>query len=117
MKPSKLIAGTMFTLLAMLPTANAQTSSPTITGLLADPSGNAIVGSNVQLTNDLTKLQNEFTTDSGGRFQFEVAPGDYTFRVAQPGFKAYTRKVNVALAERFDMHEIRLSIAAVAHSL
>ena len=71
----------------LLPVAYAQTTSATISGIVTDASGGAIVGADVQLTNDLTKQQNDFKSDSGGRYQFQVAPGDYTLHIAQTGCK------------------------------
>ncbi|HEY3841592.1 MAG TPA: TonB-dependent receptor, partial [Bryobacteraceae bacterium] len=100
--------------LALPPTANAQTSSAQITGVLTDSSGAAIVGAKVQITNDLTKLQNEFLTDSGGRYQFQVTPGDYTLHIAQTGFKAYDQKINVVQEERFANPDIRLTVGDVS---
>jgi hypothetical protein len=117
MKSIRLLILSLFALLAVLPIANAQTTSATVTGLLTDPTGGAIVGAKVQLTNDLSKQVNEFTTDSGGRFEFQVTAGDYTFHVAQAGFKAYEQKVNVVQTERFDMHEIKLTVGDVATSV
>jgi hypothetical protein len=105
-------------LLALLPAANAQTTSATITGTLTDPGGGAIVGASVQLTADVSKQLHEFKTGSNGDFQFQVTPGDYTLHVAQAGFKTYDQPgIHVAPAERFDLHEIRLTVGDVATTL
>lgn len=104
----------MFTSLALLPSANAQSQSASVTGILTDSSGGAVVGAKVQLTNDLTKQASEFPTDTGGRFQFQVEPGDYTLHVAQTGFKAYEQKINVVPEERFALPEIKLTVGDVA---
>jgi hypothetical protein len=117
MKSIRFLVLSLFALLAAMPMANAQTTSATITGILTDPTGGAIVGAKVQLTNDVSKQVNEFTTDSGGRYQFQVTQGDYTFHVAQPGFKAYEQKVNVVQEERFDMHEVKLVVGDVTTSV
>ena len=51
------------------------------------------MGARVQLTNELTKQAREFLTDSSGNFTFtNVPPGNYTLRVAHPGFKTYEQK-------------------------
>lgn len=107
----------VFSLLALLPAANAQTSAATITGVVTDPSGAVVAGASVQLTNDLTKLQNQFTTDSGGRYQFQVTPGDYTLHIGQTGFKGYDQKITVGQAERFANPAIRLQVGDVATSV
>jgi hypothetical protein len=104
-------------LLVFMPVANAQTSSATISGLVTDATGGAIVGADVQLTNDLTKQQNDFKTDRGGRYQFQVAPGDYTLHVAQSGFKAYDQKITVGQAERFANPQIKLQVGDVTTSV
>jgi hypothetical protein len=105
-------------LLALLPAANAQTTSATITGTLTDPGGAAIVGASIQLTADVTKQLHEFKTGSNGDFQFQVTPGDYTLHVAQAGFKTYDQPgIHVASAERFDLHEIKLTVGDVATTL
>ncbi len=117
MTSNKLVVLATLALLALLPTANAQTSSATIAGLVTDASGAAIVGADVQLTNDVTKLQNTFKTDSGGRYQFQVAPGDFTLHVAQSGFKAYDQKITVGQAERFANPDIKLTVGDVTTSV
>ncbi len=117
MSPRKLVLLALFASLATLPTANAQTSSANITGTVTDPSGAAVVGADVQLTNDLTKLQNNFKTDSGGRYQFQVTPGAYTLHIAQPGFKTYDQKITVGQTERFANPDIKLTVGDVATSV
>lgn len=114
MKSNRIASTLAFTLLAWLPAAYAQTTSGTITGELADPGGAAIVGANVRLTSDVSKQVHEFKTDSTGSFQFQVGAGDYTLHVAQTGFRAYDQKVTVAPAERFDLHQIKLTIGDVS---
>ena len=101
----------------LLPVEYAQTTSATISGIVTDASGGAIVGADVQLTNDLTKQQNDFKSDSGGRYQFQVAPGDYTLHIAQSGFKAYDQKITVSQSERFANPEIKLQVGDVATSV
>jgi hypothetical protein len=104
-------------LLAFLPVAHAQTTSATISGIVTDTTGGAIIGADVQLTNDLTKQQNDFKSDSGGRYQFQVAPGDYTLHIAQSGFKSYDQKITVTQSERFANPEIKLQVGDVATSV
>src|SRR5262245_39360603 len=90
MKLTRVCAAVLLLLLALAPAAYSQMMSGQITGRLADSGGALIVGARVQLTNELTKQVREFLTDSSGNFTFtNVPPGNYTLRVAHPGFKTY----------------------------
>jgi len=76
--------------LAFLRPANGQTVSGQISGRLVDSTGAVITGAKVQLTNDLTKQERTFVTDSNGNFLFANMPiGTYTLRIARTGFKTY----------------------------
>src|SRR5712692_6713790 len=112
---TRVVASLSFLLLAMLPTASAQTVSGQISGRLLDPAGAVVDGAKVQLTNDLTQQVREFSTDSSGVFVFtNLVPGSYSVHIAQPGFKAYDQKgITVSAVERVDLHDLRLQIGDV----
>ena len=78
-----------------------------------------IVGAKVQLTNELTQQVREFLTDSNGNFTFtNVPPGNYTLRVAHPGFKTYEQKaINVGAVEKVALPEIVLQVGDVSTSV
>ncbi len=107
----------MLASLALLPTANAQTNSGTVTGTVTDSSGGAIPNVTVQATADLTKQQFQFKTGNNGDFQFQITPGDYTIHIAQTGFKAYDQKITLAPQERYDMHDIKLTVGDVTSTI
>lgn len=119
MKSYRVAALVAFLLLAVLPIAYSQTITGQITGRLVDAGGSVIVGAKVQLANDLTKQVREFNTDSNGTFIFtNVVPGNYSLRVAQPGFKTYEQKgINVAGLERVALPEISLQVGDVSTSV
>jgi hypothetical protein len=106
-------------LLALVPTAGAQSVTGQISGTVTDASGAVVVGATVQLTHDLSKQVREFTTESAGAFVFTgLVPGSYSIRIAQRGFKAYEQRgIVVAAQERVDLHEIHLDIGDVSTSV
>jgi len=119
MKSIRIVASLLFLLLALLPTANAQSVTGQVSGRVTDPTGAVIVGAPVQLTHVLSKQVREFTTDSSGAFVFMgLVPGVYSLRIAQPGFKAYEEKaITVGVLERVNLHEIRLEVGEVSTSV
>ena len=105
--------------LAFLRPANGQTVSGQISGRLVDSTGAVITGAKVQLTNDLTKQERTFVTDSNGNFLFANMPiGTYTLRIARTGFKTYEQKrITVGAVERVDLHDVKLEIGQVSTTL
>ncbi len=68
----------------------SQSSSTSLHGAVTDPSGSAIVGATVVLSNDATKLERTATTGAQGEFQFlALSPGTYSLLVSAKGFKKY----------------------------
>ena len=65
----------------------AQTSAE-ITGLVKDPTGAAIPGASVTVTNKATSATRKVTTNSEGLYSFpSLPPGTYELKVEQTGFK------------------------------
>src|SRR3954467_9062470 len=83
-----------------------QTSFGSIVGTVTDPSGAAIGGAAVELTNIGTSERRTATTESSGNFNFvNLIPGQYRVAVQQPGFKRYSRepiRIEVGSAVRVD---------------
>jgi hypothetical protein len=65
-----------------------------MSGLVTDPSGAAISGASVSITNKATGATRNVTTNSEGLYSFpSLLPGVYELRVEQSGFKtARTRQ-------------------------
>ncbi len=94
------------TLLAILlvieiPGVRAQSTGGRIRGTVEDPSGGAVSGAKVSLTNEANGTQRDSTANATGEYIFlEVPVGSYEIDVEQAGFKKYVRKgVVVSLNE------------------
>ena len=62
-----------------------------VVGFVADPSGNAIVGAKVTLTNLATNETRTVQSGSAGTYAFaNVTPGQYRVDIQQTGFKRFT---------------------------
>ena len=113
------LASVFFLLVAMLPSANAQSVTGQISGTVTDSTGAVIAGATVQLTHDLSQQTQKFATEPNGSFVFVgLVPGAYSLRVAQSGFKAYDQKnITVSTQERVDLHEIKLEIGELTSTI
>ncbi|MDE3196579.1 MAG: carboxypeptidase regulatory-like domain-containing protein, partial [Acidobacteriota bacterium] len=109
----------LFPLLALLPAANAQTVTGSITGTVVDSGGALVVGANVQLTNEISKQLREFTTSGNGTFRFpDLFPGTYDLKIAQPGFKTFVQNgITLGTLEKVDLHELKLEVGDVSTSV
>ena len=68
----------------------AQTSSTSLRGTVADPSGAAIAGAGIVITNTESKTQRETKSGEQGEYQFLLLPpGTYAVSVAAAGFQRY----------------------------
>src|SRR6202034_3974933 len=71
----------------------AQLDRGTISGVVTDPSGSAIPGARVTVTNAAMGTQNSTVTTGSGAYTVpELAAGRYKLRVVGPGFSPLTRK-------------------------
>jgi hypothetical protein len=115
----KIFTGIALGLLALLPTANAQSVTGGISGIVVDPAGSVVPGASVQLTHDLSHTVHAFVSEQNGSFIFTgLVPGTYTLRVTHPGFKAADqRAITVAAQERVDLHEVRLEVGEVTSTV
>src|SRR5882672_9700298 len=81
-----------FTILSLLcsSAAYSQVTTATFYGIVTDPSGAAIVGAPVTLSNQGTSAVLTSTTDGAGEFAFNFVPvGIYDLRIQAKGFKSY----------------------------
>lgn len=73
--------------------ANAQSVSSTINGLVVDNTGGLVVGAQVTITNQGTGVKVESRTNSQGAFSMAGLPsGTYDVSVTREGFTSYTEK-------------------------
>ncbi len=64
-------------------------------GTVQDPSGSAVVGAKVKLTNEATGVAFDAQTSQSGNYQFEsVQIGMYTLEVESAGFKKFVTREN-----------------------
>ncbi len=85
-----LLLAALFCLFAVTPSALfAQSASTgTVAGTVTDPSGGAIVGATVTLTDTATSIARASTTNDTGRYFFaNVVPSKYTVSVSKTGFR------------------------------
>ena len=106
-------------LLAMLPSANGQSVTGQISGVVVDPAGAVVPGADVQLIHDLSQTIRKFTTEANGSFFFTgLVPGTYSLKIARAGFKGFDSKgITVATQERVDLHEIHLQVGDVSSTI
>jgi Carboxypeptidase regulatory-like domain/TonB-dependent Receptor Plug Domain len=79
----------------------AQVNTASLSGLVTDASGAAVVNVNVTVTNTSTGYVRTVTTDNAGYYTFQNLPiGDYTVRVEASGFSTDQGKVTLNVAEK-----------------
>jgi hypothetical protein len=77
--------------------ARAQVAGATLSGTVTDPSGAAIVGARVSVTNRATGVNRAVPTDSAGFYSVpNLQPGNYDVTVSSTGF-ATAKEVDIEL--------------------
>ena len=72
---------------------NAQSTGGRVRGTVTDPSGGAVTGANLVLTNEANGTQRDTLSGTNGDYIFlEMPVGTYQIEVSQKGFKKYIRK-------------------------
>ncbi|MGC2661639.1 MAG: carboxypeptidase-like regulatory domain-containing protein, partial [Bryobacteraceae bacterium] len=80
---------TFLMLAAVMPRADAQTVTGSLTGTVVDSAGALVAGAQVDLTNEISKQVRQYQTTDNGVFIFpDLVPADYDLRITHPGFKA-----------------------------
>jgi hypothetical protein len=119
MKQTKITVTLMSLLLALMPAANAQSISGSVSGTVVDSGGAVIVGASVHLVNAVSKQIRDYKTNNNGEFEFiGMIPGGYSLKISQPGFKSYEQtNVTISAQERVDLHTIHLTVGDVSSSI
>jgi hypothetical protein len=103
-----IVTGTLF----------SQSSSSSLQGTVTDPSGGAIVGANVTLSNDQSKLERSMDTGPRGEYKFlAVPPGTYTLTISAKGFARYTQTALQLLVNTPATVNLQLKIGAATESV
>src|SRR5580658_470292 len=110
----------LFCLFAVTPSAlfGQAASSGTVVGTVTDPTGGAIVGATITLTDTATNSARSETTNDNGRYFFaNVVPSKYTLTVSKTGFrvsKLVDQVVNVSASLTLN---VTLEIGSVAETV
>jgi hypothetical protein len=105
-----------FTLMA--PKARSQAVSGNIIGTVTDPSGAAVSGAQIKVTNAGTNASYQSSTnDSGNYTAANLAPGTYTITIEKTGFQQFVQQninVDVSRSVRVD---VTLQVGAATQSI
>ncbi len=89
-----------------------------INGTVTDPSGAAVAGASVQLTNEGTSVVTPTTTTSSGQFVFPVVSvGEYTITVAAAGFSQSVVKGISVVPNKTTTQNVVLKVGATTQTV
>jgi hypothetical protein len=92
--------------------APAQQSSGTISGILGDRTGTAIVGAHLKLTRDDQSPSQEVLSGEDGQFSFAaIAPGPFHLSITATGFAPQEFSGELHAGETFRVPQITLTLA------
>src|SRR6266446_743192 len=97
---------------------HGQSTYGTVDGSVTDPSGAALPGAQVTLTNKGTQEKHTQVTGSEGSYQFvNVIPGEYRLDIEKSGFKHFARP-NVTVQVQQDTHiDAALTVGQVSETV
>ena len=94
--------------------ANAQTGSSSLRGLVTDPQGNAVAGATVTLSNPERNFNRSQTTNGDGAYVFTgIPPGVYQVEVEVKGFKKALLSNVKALVDTPTDLDVQLEVGSV----
>ena len=108
-----------FLIFSAPPSAKAQqVAVAEVDGRVTDPSGAAVAGASVKMTEVGTRQIHAFSTDAGGLFRFPNLPvGGYALDVSASGFKAY-HQVGIILEVAHNVEQnVALQIGATTETV
>jgi hypothetical protein len=89
-----------------------QGTTGSLTGQITDPSGAAIAGATVTLTNIDTNYPQTVKTDTTGVYQFKLLqPGNYSLSISAASFAEYQQKGIVINANLYATQNVHLKVA------
>jgi Carboxypeptidase regulatory-like domain/TonB dependent receptor len=105
-------------LVLLTTTAICQSPSGTISGLVLDPSGHAIVGADIQIVNDATGVRYPGATNGDGIYAIpNLPPGAYRIQVSKIGFKTLIKPDVVLNVQSAVAINFTLPVGAVSETL
>jgi hypothetical protein len=91
---------------------NAQGTSGSLTGQVTDPTGAAVAGATVTLTDVDTNYSQTLKTDATGVYEFKpLQPSNYTLSISAPSFAEYVQKGIVIHANLYATQNVQLTVA------
>lgn len=100
------VIGVLFALFCFSATLSAQQVFGSIVGTVTDPSGGAVIGAKVSITDLAKGTKSEVTTNESGNYtKGQLIPGDYQVTIEAQGFqKAVSNRITVQVDQvsRFD---------------
>lgn len=107
----------LFALLLMASLAVAQSTSQ-LNGSVTDPSGAAVAGAAITLTDTATGLQRTTTSNSTGLYQFlDVPPGNYKLEAAAKGFSPFAASNITLIVKTPSTINIKFQVAGIEASV
>jgi hypothetical protein len=100
--------------LLLVVTANAQSGSSSVRGIVTDPQGNAVAGATVTLANAERNFSRTQPTNNDGAYSFKpIPPGTYRLEVESTGFKrSQIAKVDALVDTPTDVN-VQLEVGSV----
>jgi hypothetical protein len=89
-----------------------------VSGLVTDPSGQAIAGAQVKMIEIEKDLVHVVVTDGTGRYELPNLPiGEYRMEVSSAGFKSYTQKGIILQVASNPTLNVKMTIGSVSESI
>jgi hypothetical protein len=111
------LSSSAIVLVASLP-CHAQLLQGTINGNVTDPSGAAVAGATVRVTNDATAVGREVTTNTSGEYTLPtLPPGTYDLTVSASGFNPFSQKGIVVRGNEVTRANAGLAVGQVTQDI
>lgn len=96
----------------------SQVGTSAILGYINDPSGAAVAGAKVTLTNPATGFERALQSDAAGFFKFaDLLPGTFNLVVAQQGFATFRAEGLVLQVDQQLQQNVRLQVGQVTEQI
>ncbi len=103
---------------ASLPAASAQILYGSIVGNVKDPTGAAIPGAAVTITQSETNQSRQAAANENGAYTFStVSSGSYVVRVAAPGFSTFTEQQVLVTINNITRVDVTMKVGAVSETV
>jgi Cna protein B-type domain./TonB-dependent Receptor Plug Domain. len=115
---SQWVFRTVFVCLLFANVLRGQGTTSRAIGIIQDPSGAAVAGASVRLTNEGTNASFTTTSAENGAYFFEaVQPGRYTVSVEAPGFKKFASRGNIVSIGQPTTVNVTLEVGGVSEQI